>query len=324
MAVKEPSDKEKRHNLGRGLASLFGDAGPPGEAPGTPEGQPRGRREVPLELIHPNKAQPRRRFDAEPLQQLAQSIHENGLLQPILVRPHPARADAYEIVAGERRWRAAQMARLHEVPVILRDLTDLKTLEIALLENIQREDLTPLEEAEGYRRLMEEFSYTQEALAKTLGKSRSHIANYLRLLTLPEELRDMLQAGEISAGHGRALVGASEAATLARRVVAEGLSVREIERLVQGAKARAEGRAERGDKGTAAGQGPAPAAKDADTLALERDLSAKLGLAVEIRHDGERESGELRLKYASLEQLDDLLLRLNRGPDFQTRKVIIK
>jgi ParB family chromosome partitioning protein len=184
MEEKRTGDKEKRSNLGRGLAALFGDTGPPSDTPGTDS--QRGQHSVPLEHIHPNPRQPRQRFDQEDLAQLADSIRENGVIQPIIVRHHPDRSGEYEIVAGERRWRAAQLAQLHQIPALVRDISDVKVLEIALLENIQRADLTPIEEAQGYRRLMDEFSYTQANLAQSLGKSRSHIANALRLLTLPE------------------------------------------------------------------------------------------------------------------------------------------
>ena len=315
MAEDQAAEKEKRNNLGRGLAALFGDGGPTSEVV---EAAPvREQRPVPVESIHPNPHQPRQRFDSETLEQLAESIRENGLLQPILVRPHPSLADAFEIIAGERRWRAAQLAQLHEVPVIVRDLSDVKTLEVALLENIQRTDLTPIEEAEGYRRLMEEFSYTQADLARSLGKSRSHIANTLRLLTLPEDVRDLLNEGSLSAGHARALVGMPNAGPLAKRAVAEGLSVRQIEKLANEEKAQPRKKKDSADQ-TGLGELPhGESAKDADTLALERDLSAQLGLEVTIRFQGgeESERGSVTIRYETLEQLDDLLQRLGRNPE---------
>ena len=303
-------EKEKRSNLGRGLAALFGDGGPSTEVAETP--LPRDQRLVPLENIHPNPHQPRRLFDQETLKQLAESIRENGLLQPILVRSHPSLPGAFEIVAGERRWRAAQLAQLHEIPVIQRDLSDVKALEVALLENIQRADLTPVEEAEGYRRLMEEFSYTQADLARSLGKSRSHIANTIRLLTLPEDVQDLLNVGALSAGHARALVGAPDASAIARRAVAEGFSVRQLEAL--GGQAKEGSRARSRDKGKdARHERHADPGKDADTLALERDLSAQLGLEVSIRFqsDSAGERGSVTIRYETLEQLDDLLQRLS-------------
>jgi ParB family chromosome partitioning protein len=315
MAEDQASEKEKRTNLGRGFAALFGDGGPTSEVV---EAAPvREQRPVPVESIHPNPHQPRQRFDSETLEQLAESIRENGLLQPILVRPHPSLTEAFEIIAGERRWRAAQLAQLHEVPVIVRDLSDVKTLEVALLENIQRADLTPIEEAEGYRRLMEEFSYTQADLARSLGKSRSHIANTLRLLTLPEDVRDLLNEGSLSAGHARALVGMPNASPLAKRAVAEGLSVRQIEKLANEKKAQPRKKKDSADQ-TGLGELPhGESAKDADTLALERDLSAQLGLEVTIRFQGgeESERGSVTIRYETLEQLDDLLQRLGRNPE---------
>ena len=315
MAEDQAVEKEKRGNLGRGLAALFGDGGPTGEVV---EAEPvRGQRPVPVESIHPNPHQPRQRFDPETLEQLAESVRENGLLQPILVRPHPSLDDAFEIIAGERRWRAAQLAQLHEVPVIVRDLSDVKTLEVALLENIQRADLTPIEEAEGYRRLMEEFSYTQADLARSLGKSRSHIANTLRLLTLPEDVRDLLNEGVLSAGHARALVGMPNAGPLAKRTVAEGLSVRQIEKLVNEEKAPPKKTRDKTGRRDGEELRDGEAAKDADTLALERDLSAQLGLEVSIRFQGggESERGSVTIRYETLEQLDDLLQRLSYDPE---------
>jgi ParB family chromosome partitioning protein len=311
---KRTGDKEKRSNLGRGLAALFGDTGPPSDTPGADS--PRGQHSVPLEHIHPNPRQPRQRFDQEDLAQLADSIRENGVIQPIIVRHHPDRNGEYEIVAGERRWRAAQLAQLHQIPALVRDISDVKVLEIALLENIQRADLTPIEEAQGYRRLMDEFSYTQANLAQSLGKSRSHIANALRLLTLPEKVRSLLDEGALTAGHARALIGAPDPAALARRIVAEGLSVRQAEAFAQHAKPAA-----KANKGTDTGGGSGSAratgtGKDADTLALENDLSARLGLkvAIDVRgNDGER--GRLTIEYRTLEQLDDLLRRLSHAPE---------
>ena len=286
----------KRSNLGRGLSALLGGAPEPPRDEG-----PRVPRALPIEQLHPGRFQPRRHFADEAIEALAQSIRENGILQPLVVRRHPGLAGAWEIVAGERRWRAAQLACLHEVPVVVRELTDRAALEIALVENVQRQDLLPLEEAEGYRRLIEEFAYTQEALAQQLGKSRSHIANMLRLLRLPEPVRRLLDEGTISAGHARALLSAADPAGLARRVAAEGLSVRQTERLAGGARPQPRHKASR-----------QPAAPDPDIAALERELTGRLGLAVHLRSEGE--SGSLTIRYETLEQLDDVLARLRGGP----------
>jgi ParB family chromosome partitioning protein len=265
---------------------------------GTPGGGPRT---LPVELLHPGKYQPRRQFDEESLKALVESVKSQGILQPLLVRRHPEIADHYEIIAGERRWRAAQAAQLHEVPVIFRELGDRETLEIALVENIQREDLNPLEEAEGYRRLLEEFSHTQEDLARVVGKSRSHIANSLRLLTLPDPVRVMLEDGRLTAGHARALLNAGDPHGLAEEVAKRGLNVRQTEKLAKMAK-------ESGPNGNAS----APAAKLADTAALERELTALLGLKVTIAFDGQ--GGALTIHYRTLEQLDDVLRRLSNAP----------
>lgn len=291
----------KKQGLGRGLSALFGEE----EASGSQEGgQPSnsGGRTLPIELLQPNHTQPRRHYDEEALEALAQSIVQQGVLQPLVVRPHPSQAGQYEIVAGERRWRAAQRAKLDALPVIIRDLDDRATLEIALVENVQREDLTPLEEAEAYRRLIEEFGHSQGDLGKAVGKSRSHIANTLRLLALPEPIKRALEQGRLSAGHGRALLTAENPVALAEAAMSEGWSVRETERRAQAPDSNP----------TARPRGPSkPSAKDADTLALERDLSYALGLKVVLEHRGQ--GGHLSLHYANLDQLDDLIARL-RGP----------
>jgi ParB family chromosome partitioning protein len=283
----------KRH-LGRGLSALLGgdDGEPPLDA-----AMLANARTVPIEFLHPSKLQPRADFNDERLQQLAQSIRDQGVLQPILVRAHRIHQGEYEIVAGERRWRAAQLAQLHEVPVVQKDLSDRDTLEIALIENIQRQDLNPIEEARGYRRLMQEFAYTQEVLSDRIGKSRPHIANLLRLLELPDIVRTMIAEGKLSTGHARALINLPNAVALAEIIVAKGLSVREAERLATRAKVKTRGKAKK-----------APREKDADTKALERDLTAKLGLKTEIAFDGK--GGALTIHYQSLEQLDDLIAKL--------------
>ena len=286
--------EEKRKSLGRGLAALLGeDSEPPVAAPPA-----RGIRTLPIEHLHPSRFQPRRRMDEAPIQDLARSIAAKGILQPILARKVADVADAYEIVAGERRWRAAQLAGLHEVPVVVKDLSDGEALEVALIENLQRQDLTPLEEAEGYKRLMEEFAHTQEKLAETVGKSRSHVANMMRLLGLPEAVKDMLQSGELTAGHARALLTAPDPVRLAREIARRGLSVREAERLAS-AHAKKPSR-------------PKAPLKDADTRALERDLATRIGLKVDIHHRGAA-GGTLAIHYTLLEQLDDVIDRLSRG-----------
>lgn len=282
----------KRQGLGRGLSALLGEDSEDYAS----LDRVRSSKEVPIEHLRPGRFQPRRHFDPTQAEALVASIRERGILQPILVRR--TGDDAYEIVAGERRWRAAQEAKLHEVPVVIKEFSDTDALEVALVENLQREDLTPLEEAEGYRRMTEEFGHTQERLARAIGKSRSHLANMLRLLGLPDEVKKMLDDGRLSAGHGRALLAAGDPVKLAAKAVRQGLSVRQLERLTQGHK--------RG-----AGKG-APAA-DADTLALEKDISAALGLPVAIRHKGDA-GGELRVSYRTLEQLDEVCKRLAQNP----------
>lgn len=295
--MNEPGSLRKR-GLGRGLSALMGDFP---EAPADGTAGPRDIMTAQIAELAPNPFQPRKAFDDEALGELADSIRARGVLAPILVRPAGEGAAAgirWQIVAGERRWRAAQKAGLHEVPVVVRDLDDLAALEAAIVENVQRRDLSPVEEAEGYRRLIDEFGHRQEDVARAVGKSRSHVANLLRLLGLPEAVRAMLADGRLSMGHARALVGRDDADILARKIVAEGLSVREAEALVGDLRgpARAAGR-------------KAGKPKDADTRALESDLANALGLGVEIRHDGEK-GGAVTIRYRSLEQLDDLCQRL--------------
>lgn len=289
----------KLRGLGRGLSALLGedqDTAVPGAGDGVV-------RNVPIEHLRPGRAQPRHRMDEEGLAELAQSIAEKGILQPILVRAHPEEPGQYEIVAGERRWRAAQLAQVHEIPVLVRTLSDSESLEIALIENLQRQDLTPLEEADGYRRLIDEHAHTQDELAKRVGKSRSHVANTLRLLALPDSVKTLLDEGRLTAGHARALLTADNPETLARTVIARALNVRDTEKLASAAR-------EKGDAG-AGGKGRRSLPKDADTLALERDLGNLLGLTVEIRFRGS--GGSLVLHYTSLDQLDDILHRLRHN-----------
>jgi len=295
------SDRAKRPPLGRGLAALFGEAGtrlsgePGGARPGG--AQPGGAQTVPIEAIRPSPFQPRRRFAEEELEGLAQSIREKGIVQPLLVRPIVDSAADFELVAGERRWRAAQLVGLHEVPVVIRSLGDLEALEIALVENLQREDLSPLEEAEAYSRLTREFGRSQAGLAEAVGKSRSHVANTLRLLGLPAPVRKSLEEGALTAGHARALLGAPDPATLAREVVRRGLNVRATETLVRRRAAQPQPRKR--------------PTRDADSAVLERELATTLGLRVTLAP--KRRGGSLTLHYASLDQLDRVLALLRRG-----------
>jgi ParB family transcriptional regulator, chromosome partitioning protein len=296
----------EKKGLGRGLSALLADVAPamPGAPPppataSEPAGGRGGVRVVPIDRIRANPNQPRRSFDDGDLQELAASIREKGVIQPLILRPHPEAADSFEIVAGERRWRAAQIAALHELPAVVRELDDTEVLELAIIENIQRADLNAVEEAQGYRQLMDRFGHTQERLAEALGKSRSHIANLLRLLTLPEAVLEHLRAGRLSAGHARALVTAANPEALARQVIERDLSVRATEALA---------------REIARPQAPAQRvpAKDADTRALEADLTANLRLKVTIDHRPGGQSGELRIRYTSLEELDGLCQLLGR------------
>ena len=252
---------------------------------------------VPIENVHPNPDQPRRHFDVDELNDLAGSIRSKGIIQPLVVRAHPEKTGEYEIVAGERRWRASQLAQLHELPIVVREFSDLDVLEIAIIENIQRADLNPIEEAIGYRQLMDKFGHTQEQMAEALGKSRPHIANILRLLALPKDVQALVINGSLSSGHARALITAPNASDLARVVVARGLSVRQTEKLVKEPKAPSKDRMPR-------------TAKDADTRALEGDLSAALKMAVSITHNPGQEGGSITIRYKNLEQLDELCRHL--------------
>ena len=286
------ADKPERRSLGRGLSALMADL-PSADAP---ERAP--DRAIPIASINANPDQPRRRFDEGDLSDLAASIRTRGVIQPIIVRPDPSAAGRYQIVAGERRWRAAQMAGLHEMPVIVREMADAEVLEIAIIENIQRSDLNPLEEAAGYQALIDQFGHTQEQLGEAMGRSRSHIANLLRLLRLPDTVQRQLRDGKLTAGHARTLVGHPQAEALANRIVAGNLSVREAERL-----AKAPDLPPRGAQ---------PDTKDADTKALEADLSAALGMGVRIdaKPGGE---GRVTITYRDLDALDDLVQLLAAG-----------
>ena len=286
-------NKAKSRGLGRGLSALMADVNETPIPPASVDEPRRPDMVVPIENIEPNPDQPRRRFDPEHLEDLANSIREKGVIQPLIVREKAG--GKYEIVAGERRWRASQKAQLHELPVIVREFNDTEVLEIAIIENIQRSDLNPVEEAAGYRQLMERFGHTQEAMSKALGKSRSHIANLLRLLNLPQDIQDMVEEGKLSSGHARALITSDHAQVIAKRIVNEGLSVRATEALV---KKYASGDLDKPKK--------AKPAKDADTKALEGDLSANLGMSVQIDHKAGGESGQITIKYKDMEQLDEL------------------
>lgn len=294
------SKKSQPRGLGRGLSALMADVTPEpadraADAPRRPDLM------VPVEKVRPNPNQPRRDFDMASLEDLARSIAEKGILQPLIVRPAPDHASMYEIVAGERRWRAAQMAKLHQVPVLVRDFDDTEVLEVAIIENIQRADLNPVEEASGYHQLMQKFGHTQEKLAEALGKSRSHIANSIRLLSLPDEVLGYLREGRLSSGHARALITLEDPAAIARQVIQKSLSVRETEKLAKagiGNTFSDTGRSSRP---------PKEVLKDADTRALEEDLSANLTMKVEIDHVPGQENGRITLHYASLDQLDRLI-----------------
>ena len=285
-----------KSRLGRGLASLIGEP-VQGQASLPPEGE---QRLVPTAELRAGRLNPRKDFRDEELAELAESIRSKGLVQPIIVRPV---AGGYEIVAGERRWRAAQKAGLHTVPVIARDLNDKEVLELAIIENVQRADLNAIEEATGYRDLIERFSYSQEQLSEIIGKSRSHVANTLRLLKLPETVQVMVQDGRLTAGHARALIGRADAETLARRILDESLNVRQVEALVQdGGAANTE----------TTGGTRSPRDKDADTRAFENELSSLLGLKVEIKR-GSGESGNLVIRFGNFDQLDYIRMRLVHG-----------
>jgi ParB family chromosome partitioning protein len=284
-----------RSRLGRGLAALIGDVGDENSA----IERARGQRRVPIEFLKPNPRNPRRHFNEAELDELAASIRAKGILQPILVRAKSGAMDSYEIIAGERRWRAAQRAGQHDVPVILLEINDKEALEIAIIENVQRSDLNPLEEAMGYDSLIEQFSYGQAELARIVGKSRSHIANTLRLMKLPESVKRHLAEGRLTAGHARALLASDNPEALAKQIIEKGLNVRDVEALA-GEQAEA--------RGKTAKRRPRGGSKSADVRALEKKLTDSLGLAVEINHRAS--GGDVRIRYKTLEQLDALCRRL--------------
>ena len=288
MTAKDPGPR-----LGRGLAALLGDSAPNLSPPSATDSVT----SLPIEHLAPGPFQPRGDFDPASMAELVDSIRARGILQPLLVRPKPDERDRYQIIAGERRWRAAQQAGLHTVPTLIRDLTDTEAMAAALVENLQRQDLNAIEEAEGYQRLVDEFGLTQERLAEAVGKSRSHVANTLRLRNLPTPVLAELRKGNLTAGHARALLNHPEPAKAAMAVIAKGLNVRQTEALLSG---RANARKAPGD---------APS-KDPETVALERDLSERLGLKVDIAFDGK--GGTLRIQYRSLDQLDSIVTLLSR------------
>jgi ParB family transcriptional regulator, chromosome partitioning protein len=286
--------EEGRHRgLGRGLSALIGEETE--IAPARNEGGARPQRTLPVAWLHPNPLQPRKTFGAEELQDLANSIREKGVLQPILVRPTAKGAEVFEIVAGERRWRAAQIAKLHDVPVVVRELSDAESLELAIIENVQRADLNAMEEAAAYQQLIDRFGYKQEQLAQELGKSRSHVANTVRLLRLPDPVQAFIRDGKLTAGHARMLIGDPDAEKRAREIIEQSLNVRQTEQRSKKKKGKA-----------------APAASSADIRSLETNLSNMLGLKVQIAHKGST-GGELRIAYRTLEQLDDIIQRLGNG-----------
>lgn len=288
---------EKKKKLGRGLSALLGET----NEDYAKLDKVRTAKPVAIELLHPGKYQPRHHVDQAAIDALAQSIREKGVLQPLLVRRHPDDAQAFEIIAGERRWRAAQLAQLSEVPVIIKDFDDKTTLEVALVENVQRENLSAVEEADAFQRLMDEFGHTQEDVSRLVGKSRSHVANTLRLLALDPKVKKLVEEGLLSAGHARTLIGVEGAYEKAKKIIEKNLSVREAERLAK----------QSGKPGTVKKAKPAPA-KDVDTIALERDLSNLLGLKVSVEGAGPK--GELRIAYENLDQLDFVIERLKAEP----------
>ncbi|HYP11049.1 MAG TPA: ParB/RepB/Spo0J family partition protein [Xanthobacteraceae bacterium] len=292
------TDDPARSRLGRGLAALIGEM-----AAETSVDRPRGQRRLPTIALRPNPRNPRRAFSNEELDELVASLRERGIIQPIIARPVSGVSDVYEIIAGERRWRAAQRAGLHEVPVVIVEATDAEALQLAIIENVQRADLNPLEEAEGYRALMEEFGNSQDEIAKIIGKSRSHVANTLRLLKLPETIKSYIHAGKLSAGHARMLVGQPDAERLAEEIVARGLNVRQVESLAREST-------ERGGKTRGVRALRRDGRKNASLVALEKRISDALGLVVSI--DEGKRGGVLTIRYRSLDQLDNVLRRLEK------------
>lgn len=287
MSEANVAEELRHRGLGRGLSALIGEEAPRGGVPA------RGSRTVPTAFLRPNRFQPRKRFAEEDLNDLVQSVKEKGILQPILVRPVPGQPDAFEIVAGERRWRAAQAAKLHDVPVLVREITDVEALELAIIENVQRADLNAIEEAAAYHELMDRFAYTQEKLADQVGKSRSHVANTLRLLKLPEAVKAMVREGRLTAGHARTLVGLPDAEARAKEIIEGALNVRQAEQ-------RSPVKHPKTHK---------PAVEDPNIKDIESSISMMLGLKVQIAHKGDK-GGEVRIAYKTLEQLDTVIRKL--------------
>ncbi len=300
--AKKPPDLRKP--LGRGLSALLGESA--SDSAPVAAG-PRAAKLVPVGSIRPNEFQPRRQFTKEEMEELTSSVRAHGVLQPILVRRDPKDANRYELIAGARRWRAAQAARLHEIPAVVRDLTDTESLELALIENLQREDLTPVEEARAFRRLMADFGHTQERLAQALGKSRSQVANTLRLLDLPEDVQQMIERGQLSSGHGRLLVGRADATLLAGDWVRGSITVREAEAQLSGGKKHLALKAPTGKRGK---QDKAEILRDANTDDLERRMTHSLGVKVRILHTKGKQSGVFQVYYQTLDQLDDIIDRI--------------
>ena len=293
------AEDSTRSRLGRGLAALIGEM-----AAETSVERPRGQRRLPTSALQPNARNPRRAFPNAELDELAASLRERGIIQPIVARPVRGSADTFEIIAGERRWRAAQRAGLHEVPVVIIEATDAEALQLAIIENVQRADLNALEEADGYRALMEEFGNSQDEIAKIVGKSRSHVANTLRLLKLPETVKSYISGGQLSPGHARMLVGQPNAEKLAEDIVARGLNVRQVEAMARDVAGKS------GNKDGHAGASRRGGGKSANLTALEKRLSDGLGLAVSI--DEGKRGGVLSIRYRNLDQLDDVLRRLEK------------
>jgi ParB family chromosome partitioning protein len=284
-----PAEEHRTRGLGRGLSALIGEES-------VPVRDPKAARTLPVAFLRPNRFQPRKTFAADELHELSESIREKGILQPILVRPVAGQVDAFEIVAGERRWRAAQQAKLHDVPVVVREMNDAEALELAIVENVQRADLNAIEEAAAYHELMDRFSYTQDQIAKEVGKSRPHVANTLRLLRLPESVKAMVRDGRLTAGHARTLLGIPDPEARAREIVEGALNVREAE--------------QRSRKKTTPGRARTPGDPNID--AIESNISNILGLKVKIMHKGNK-GGDIRISYKTLEQFDDLIRRLSRN-----------
>jgi ParB family chromosome partitioning protein len=301
--MTSPKSSEQAPRLGRGLAALLGGAETFSAA-----ARARAQYKIPIAFLQPNPRNPRRDFDDESLDELTASIKEKGIIQPILARPLQGSADTYEIIAGERRWRAAQRAGLHEVPVVCLEADERQALELAIIENVQRSDLNPLEEAAGYEQLSDEFGYTHAELAKVIGKSRGHVTNLLRLLRLPERAKTLLAEGKISAGHARVLVTASDPDGLAEKIVAQGLSVRQTEKMAGAAAASPNAKKRQAQQKSTAEE---PKENDADTRAMEKTLMEQLGMEVVITHKG-GESGEVLVRYKTFDQLE-LVCRRLRG-----------